>query len=158
MLCVPHRTAPLAEALEMPVEYIAPAFGFQKNFPFPDNDLLRTVRPRVGSSKRLFLAPLPPPPVVPRLLRCRTTCILPTTFRARRVLLMLTHDSVHARSALARPTRSARPSASPWASTVIREWRSPRNIYEYAALARVVPRHYLARAAKSFPLMLCCAY
>ena len=29
------------------VEYIAPAFGFQKNFPFPDNVLLRA---RIGEA------------------------------------------------------------------------------------------------------------
>ena len=31
----------LCEALEMPVNFVAPAFGFQKNIPFPDNDRLR---------------------------------------------------------------------------------------------------------------------
>ncbi len=31
----------LSEALEMPVQFVAPAFGFQKNFPFPDNAALR---------------------------------------------------------------------------------------------------------------------
>jgi hypothetical protein len=37
-LTLPLRIATclaLCEALEMPCEYIAPAFGFQKNFPFP---------------------------------------------------------------------------------------------------------------------------
>jgi len=31
----------LCEAMAMPVNFIAPAFGFQKNIPFPDNDRLR---------------------------------------------------------------------------------------------------------------------
>ena len=31
----------LCEAMEMPVNFVAPAFGFQKNIPFPDNDRLR---------------------------------------------------------------------------------------------------------------------
>lgn len=30
----------LVEALDMPVQFVAPAFGFQKNFPFVDNDEL----------------------------------------------------------------------------------------------------------------------
>jgi len=31
----------LCEALDMPVNFVAPAFGFQKNIPYPDNDRLR---------------------------------------------------------------------------------------------------------------------
>lgn len=31
----------LCEAMDMPVNFIAPAFGFQKNIPFPDEDRLR---------------------------------------------------------------------------------------------------------------------
>lgn len=31
----------LCREMEMPVQYIAPAFGFQKNFPYPDNNRLR---------------------------------------------------------------------------------------------------------------------
>ena len=37
----------LCEQLGMAVEYIAPAFGFQKNFPFPDNTLLEA---RIGEA------------------------------------------------------------------------------------------------------------
>lgn len=33
----------LCEAFEMPVQYLAPAFGFQKNLPYPDNDRLRAM-------------------------------------------------------------------------------------------------------------------
>ena len=33
----------LCEAMEMPVNFIAPAFGFQKNSPYPDNDALRAL-------------------------------------------------------------------------------------------------------------------
>jgi len=43
-LTAPETTAVmllLCRALEMPVQYIAPAFGFQKNFPYPDNAKLR---------------------------------------------------------------------------------------------------------------------
>ncbi len=43
-LTAPETTAVmllLCRALEMPVNYIAPAFGFQKNFPYPDNTKLR---------------------------------------------------------------------------------------------------------------------
>jgi hypothetical protein len=46
---LPGRTAPetlafalaLAEALGLEVQYVAPALGFQKNFPYPDDDELR---------------------------------------------------------------------------------------------------------------------
>ncbi|MFP4282922.1 MAG: tagaturonate epimerase family protein [Opitutales bacterium] len=43
-LTTPATTAimlALCEAMEMPVDFIAPAFGFQKNMPYPDNDRLR---------------------------------------------------------------------------------------------------------------------
>jgi hypothetical protein len=43
-LTSPETTAvmlALCEALGMPVNFIAPAFGFQKNTPYPDNDALR---------------------------------------------------------------------------------------------------------------------
>ncbi|MFI5337322.1 MAG: hypothetical protein ACHQ5A_11095, partial [Opitutales bacterium] len=43
-LTTPATTAvmlALCEALDMPVDFIAPAFGFQKNSPYPDNDGLR---------------------------------------------------------------------------------------------------------------------
>lgn len=43
-LTTPETTAvmlALCEALEMPVNFIAPAFGFQKNMPYPDNEALR---------------------------------------------------------------------------------------------------------------------
>jgi hypothetical protein len=33
----------LCEVLDMPVNFVAPAFGFQKNMPYPDNDVLRTL-------------------------------------------------------------------------------------------------------------------
>ena len=33
----------LCEALDMKIHFIAPAFGFQKNAPYPDNDELRTL-------------------------------------------------------------------------------------------------------------------
>lgn len=43
-LTTPETTAlmlALCEALGMPVNFVAPAFGFQKNMPFPDNTVLR---------------------------------------------------------------------------------------------------------------------
>ncbi len=43
-LTTPETTAimlALCEVLEMPVNFVAPAFGFQKNAPYPDNDKLR---------------------------------------------------------------------------------------------------------------------
>ena len=43
-LTTPETTAimlALCEAMEMPVNFVAPAFGFQKNIPFPDEDRLR---------------------------------------------------------------------------------------------------------------------
>jgi len=45
-LTTPETTAimlVLCEALGMPVNFIAPAFGFQKNMPYPDNAALRTL-------------------------------------------------------------------------------------------------------------------
>lgn len=45
-LTTPETTAimlALCETLGMPVNYIAPAFGFQKNAPYPDNDALRVL-------------------------------------------------------------------------------------------------------------------
>ncbi|HLP08343.1 MAG TPA: tagaturonate epimerase family protein [Opitutaceae bacterium] len=45
-LTTPETTAVMlafCEALEMPVNFIAPAFGFQKNCPYPDNTALRTL-------------------------------------------------------------------------------------------------------------------
>jgi hypothetical protein len=45
-LTTPETTAvmlALCEALGMPVNFIAPAFGFQKNMPYPDNDALRAL-------------------------------------------------------------------------------------------------------------------
>jgi hypothetical protein len=46
-LTTPETTAimlALCEALGMPVNFVAPAFGFQKNMPYPDNAALRTHR------------------------------------------------------------------------------------------------------------------
>lgn len=45
-LTTPETTAimlALCEALEMPVNFVAPAFGFQKNTPYPDNAALRAL-------------------------------------------------------------------------------------------------------------------
>lgn len=45
-LTTPETTAvmlALCEALEMPVNFVAPAFGFQKNMPYPDNAGLRAL-------------------------------------------------------------------------------------------------------------------
>jgi len=45
-LTAPETTAivlALCEALGMKINFVAPAFGFQKNMPFPDNDGLRTL-------------------------------------------------------------------------------------------------------------------
>lgn len=45
-LTTPETTAimlALCEALEMPVNFVAPAFGFQKNAPYPDNEKLRAL-------------------------------------------------------------------------------------------------------------------
>jgi hypothetical protein len=45
-LTTPETTAimlALCEALDMPVNFVAPAFGFQKNMPYPDNAALRAL-------------------------------------------------------------------------------------------------------------------
>ncbi len=45
-LTTPETTAvmlALCEAMEMPVNFVAPAFGFQKNMPYPDNAALRVL-------------------------------------------------------------------------------------------------------------------
>ena len=45
-LTTPETTAimlALCEVLGMPVQFVAPAFGFQKNTPYPDNDALRAL-------------------------------------------------------------------------------------------------------------------
>ena len=45
-LTTPETTAvmlSLCEALGMKIHFVAPAFGFQKNMPYPDNDALRTL-------------------------------------------------------------------------------------------------------------------
>ena len=45
-LTTPETTAimlALCEVLGMPVQFVAPAFGFQKNMPYPDNDALRAL-------------------------------------------------------------------------------------------------------------------
>ena len=45
-LTTPETTAAmlaLCEALDMPVNFVAPAFGFQKNMPYPDNVALRAL-------------------------------------------------------------------------------------------------------------------
>jgi hypothetical protein len=56
-LTTPETTAvmlALCEALGMPVDFIAPAFGFQKNMPYPDNDLLRALVGRQWAVARCF--------------------------------------------------------------------------------------------------------
>ena len=45
-LTTPETTAimlALCDVLEMPVNFVAPAFGFQKNAPYPDNEKLRVL-------------------------------------------------------------------------------------------------------------------
>ncbi len=44
----------LCEAMDMPVNFIAPAFGFQKNMPYPDNGGLRTMIARQWDVCRAF--------------------------------------------------------------------------------------------------------
>jgi hypothetical protein len=44
----------LCEALEMPVNFVAPAFGFQKNMPYPDNAELRALVERQWQVARKF--------------------------------------------------------------------------------------------------------
>ena len=56
-LTTPETTAvmlALCEALGMPVNFIAPAFGFQKNMPYPDNGALRGLIERQWSVARKF--------------------------------------------------------------------------------------------------------
>ena len=56
-LTAPETTAvmlALCEALGMPVNFIAPAFGFQKNMPYPDNGALRTLIGRQWAVARQF--------------------------------------------------------------------------------------------------------
>ncbi|MCZ6675595.1 MAG: tagaturonate epimerase family protein [Verrucomicrobia bacterium] len=51
-LTTPETTAimlALCEAMEMPCNFVAPAFGFQKNMPYPDNDELRAMIARQWS-------------------------------------------------------------------------------------------------------------
>jgi hypothetical protein len=56
-LTTPETTAimlALCEAMGMPVQFVAPAFGFQKNMPYPDNDALRTMISRQWDVCRVF--------------------------------------------------------------------------------------------------------
>jgi hypothetical protein len=56
-LTTPETTAimlALCEVLGMPVNFVAPAFGFQKNTPYPDNDTLRTLIERQWNVCRQF--------------------------------------------------------------------------------------------------------
>jgi hypothetical protein len=56
-LTTPETTAvmlALCEALGMPVNFIAPAFGFQKNLPYPDNTALRAMIERQWAVARDF--------------------------------------------------------------------------------------------------------
>jgi len=56
-LTAPETTAvmlALCEALGMPVNFIAPAFGFQKNMPYPDNGALRSLVGRQWAVARSF--------------------------------------------------------------------------------------------------------
>jgi len=56
-ITAPETTAvmlALCEALGMPVNFIAPAFGFQKNAPYPDNGALRTLVERQWAVAREF--------------------------------------------------------------------------------------------------------
>ncbi len=56
-LTTPETTAimlALCEVLGMPVDFVAPAFGFQKNTPYPDNDALRTLIERQWNVCRQF--------------------------------------------------------------------------------------------------------
>jgi hypothetical protein len=51
-LTTPETTAvmlALAFEMGMPIHFVAPAFGFQKNIPYPDNDALRTMVARIWS-------------------------------------------------------------------------------------------------------------
>ncbi len=56
-LTTPETTAvmlALCDALGMPVNFIAPAFGFQKNLPYPDNAALRSLVERQWAVARNF--------------------------------------------------------------------------------------------------------
>jgi tagaturonate epimerase len=56
-LTTPETTAvmlALCEELGMPVNFVAPAFGFQKNMPYPDNDALRPLIARQWSVVEKF--------------------------------------------------------------------------------------------------------
>jgi len=56
-LTTPETTAvmlALCEAMEMPVCFVAPAFGFQKNMPYPDNEALRAMISRQWDICREF--------------------------------------------------------------------------------------------------------
>lgn len=56
-LTSPETTAimlALCEAMDMPVQFVAPAFGFQKNMPYPDNDELRAMIERQWKVCRAF--------------------------------------------------------------------------------------------------------
>ena len=56
-LTTPETTAvklALCEALEMPVNFVAPAFGFQKNTPYPDNTALRELVEKQWNVCRAF--------------------------------------------------------------------------------------------------------
>lgn len=56
-LTTPETTAimlSLCEALGMKIHFVAPAFGFQKNMPFPDNDALRVLIERQWGVCRQF--------------------------------------------------------------------------------------------------------
>jgi len=56
-LTTPETTAvmlALCEALQMRIHFVAPAFGFQKNMPYPDNAALRTLIERQWAVCRAF--------------------------------------------------------------------------------------------------------
>ena len=56
-LTTPETTAimlALCEAMDMPVHFIAPAFGFQKNMPYPDDDELRALIERQWTVCKAF--------------------------------------------------------------------------------------------------------
>ncbi len=56
-LTTPETTAimlAMCEAMEMPVDFVAPAFGFQKNMPYPDNDELQAMIERQWRVCKVF--------------------------------------------------------------------------------------------------------
>ena len=72
-LTTPETTAmmlALCEALGMPIHFVAPAFGFQKNMPYPDNAALRALIAeavgRVRGSSASASASTPAPASPPR--------------------------------------------------------------------------------------------